>query len=90
MDSHTSHISLPLSRLCADKGLHLMAFFPNSTQMLDLSTFKPLKVAYRKLAKKTKDMGVTVTKSNFRSILANDCEEGVNEDIIRAGFRKSE
>ena len=62
----------------------------HNLQMLDLSTFKPLKVAYCKLAKKTKDMGVAVTKSNFGSILANACEEGVNEDIIKAGFRKSE
>lgn len=50
LDGHTSHISLPLSMFCKEKGIILVALLPNSThilQPLDVAVFRPVKRTWR-------------------------------------------
>ena len=55
--------------------------------MLDLSVFRTLKLAYRALAKQSRDCGIPVTKTNFASTLAEACKKAVTKDVA-AGFAK--
>ncbi|XP_053621416.1 uncharacterized protein LOC128681499 [Plodia interpunctella] len=50
LDGHTSHISLPLTVFCKEKGIILIALLPNAThvlQPLDVSVFRPVKGTWR-------------------------------------------
>lgn len=51
VDGHASHISFHLSEFCADKGIILIALFPNAThlhQPMDVSVFHSLKTHWAK------------------------------------------
>lgn len=51
LDGHKSHLTLHLSTFCAEKGIEVIALYPNSTHILqpmDLSVFKPLKQYWKK------------------------------------------
>lgn len=48
LDGHSSHMTLPLSELCSQNQIELVAFYPNAThvlQPLDVGVFGPLKKA---------------------------------------------
>lgn len=48
MDARTSLLSLPLTTICKEKGIVLVALLPNSTmQPLNLALFKPIKKVWR-------------------------------------------
>lgn len=51
MDGHSSHLSLPLSTFCREKGIILIALLPNSThimQPMDVAVFHTLKSTWKK------------------------------------------
>ncbi|XP_011858222.1 PREDICTED: uncharacterized protein LOC105555789 [Vollenhovia emeryi] len=46
VDGHSSHLTMPLSEFCRDKGIEVIALPPNAThilQPLDVGFFGPLK-----------------------------------------------
>ncbi|XP_055713105.1 uncharacterized protein LOC129807685 [Phlebotomus papatasi] len=52
LDGHKSHLSLPLSKFCAEAGIILVSIYPNSThilQPLDVAVFKPMKANWRRI-----------------------------------------
>ena len=85
LDSHSSHLSSSLMEICSKEGLHLIAFYENSThilQMLDIGVFRGLKNAYKKIARNKADDGECVTKETFAQTLEEACKIAVTEQVI--------
>lgn len=54
LDGHRSHISLPLTTFCKEKGIELVALLPNSTHVLqpvDVAVFRPVKGSWRDIVR---------------------------------------
>lgn len=92
MDGHSSHISLHLSKFCAEKGIQLIALYPNAThllQPLDVAVFHPLKVSWKKKVTEWRmaNEGRQIEKKNFPEVLKKALDELPPSTII-SGFKK--
>lgn len=92
LDGHKSHMNYDLSEFCKQKGIILIALYPNSTRILqpaDVSAFKPLKTAWKKgvLEWRRNNLTKTLTKVDFGVVLAITLEKHLKETIVKNGFK---
>ena len=91
VDGHKSHISYEVAMFCKENDIILYSLLPNATHILqpaDVSVFKPIKSAWKKIVsdwlKQTRNK--TVTRANFP--LIESALMAATEDILQNGFRK--
>lgn len=78
VDGHASHISYHLSEFCAEKGVILIALFPNAThihQPMDVSLFHSLKTHWSKgvQAWRLLNDGGKLNRESFAPLLKEVC-----------------
>ena len=49
----------------------------------------PIKVAYKNIARDSRENGAIVTKENFGIILEKACQKALTESVIKSGFSKT-
>lgn len=92
LDGHSSHISLPLTTFCKEKGIVLVALLPNSThvlQPLDVAVFRPVKGTWRDIVREFR------VKHNYTKLKRTDfCREvqkcfhrSLKPETIMSGFK---
>ncbi|KAJ0169285.1 hypothetical protein K1T71_015169 [Dendrolimus kikuchii] len=91
IDGHKSHMNYELSESCKEKGIILIALYPNATRILqpaDVSAFKPMKNAWKKsvLDWRRKNLTKILTKINFGPIFTMALEKYMNRSSIN-GFK---
>lgn len=92
LDEHSSHINLPLTKFCRDKGIILTALLPNSThrlQPLDVAVFHPLKNTWRNQVQRWRvdNNGERLRREDFAKQVDKCISEAVTVNIIKNGFR---
>lgn len=92
LDGHASHLTLPLSEFCKDKGIEIVALYPNSThflQPMDVAVFHPLKVAWKKEVYKWRieNAGVRLKRDNFSLLLHKVLKNTLKPEMFKNGFR---
>lgn len=91
LDGHKSHLSLPLSKFCADAGIILVAIYPNSThilQPLDVAVFKAVKANWRRVKTKWRiKFGHELNKFNVPAALHMIISDQSMRKNIISGFR---
>uniref|UniRef100_A0A1B0DJ12 Uncharacterized protein n=1 Tax=Phlebotomus papatasi TaxID=29031 RepID=A0A1B0DJ12_PHLPP len=92
LDGHSSHLTLHLSKLCREKGIVLVALYPNAThilQPLDVAVFKPIKAKWGKLKTEWRMMhnGAEISKFDIPKILNQIILEERMVNNIISGFR---
>lgn len=92
LDGHSSHLSLPLSKLCIEKQIILVCLYPNTThilQPLDVSFFFPLKSKWRSTVKMfMMEHERDIKKFDIPNVLKNIIEKIDFKSTIINGFRK--
>ncbi|VEN54906.1 unnamed protein product [Callosobruchus maculatus] len=89
LDGHKSHLSLQLSRFCSQNEIIVYCLPPNATHMMqpcDVSIFRPLKAAWKKVVRHSRQDRVTINKQNFCSFFKK-AFDAVTADSIKNGFR---
>lgn len=91
LDGHVSHLTYHLSMFCKDKGIHMIAFYPNSAhiqQPLDVAFFGPLKKEWAKEVHdwrmKSQDL---LTKYEFAPLLNQVINTRLTKETVKNGFR---
>lgn len=76
---------------CKDKGIHIIAFYPNSThiqQPLDVAIFRPLK---KEWAKEVHDRRMksqdSLSKDEFAPLLNQVINTRLTKETVKNGFR---
>lgn len=95
VDGHKSHLTMDLSKYCADNGIILYALPPNTTHLMqpaDVSVFKPLKSDWKHTVRhwqtQPENINKMLTKSTFCPLLEKVlCNKNLKESI-KNGFRK--
>lgn len=92
VDGHATHLTLPVSKLCVQLGIILIALYPNATRILqpaDVSAFKPLKNGWnKKVAEwRRQHIGESLTRQNFAPLLDEVVFSYITPEIIKNGFR---
>lgn len=92
MDGHTSHISLPLSTFCKERGIELVALYPNATHILqpmDVAVFHSLKSMWRQDVQEWRmhSNGDQLKKHDFAPLLKSTLEK-LTPTTIQNGFKK--
>ena len=93
VDGHSSHLSLPLSKFCAEKNIVLISLYPNAThilQPLDVAVFRPLKNEWKKIIDNHRlecDFQ-GIKKDKFAVLLQKALDNMKNKDtVIKNGFK---
>ncbi|XP_053615028.2 uncharacterized protein LOC128677887 [Plodia interpunctella] len=94
MDGHTSHISLPLSIFCKEKGIILVALFPNSThilQPLDVGVFRPVKGAWKEIVHefRVNNNYAKLKRTDFAKEVEKCFEKSLKVETIKNSFRST-
>lgn len=92
LDGHTSHISLPLSTFCKDKGIILVALLPNAThvlQPLDVAVFRPVKGTWRAVVHnyRVENNYTKLTREEFSKEVQKCFDQSLKPDTIKSGFQ---
>ncbi|KAF5281918.1 hypothetical protein FQR65_LT14444 [Abscondita terminalis] len=92
LDGHASHLTLPSSEFCKDKGIEIVALYPNSThflQPMDVAVFHPLNVAWKKEVYKWRieNAGVCLKRDNFSLLLHKVLKNTLKPEMFKNGFR---
>ncbi|XP_050552311.1 uncharacterized protein LOC118281061 [Spodoptera frugiperda] len=92
VDGHKSHMNYDLSESCKEKGIILIALYPNATRILqpaDVSAFKPMKNAWKKsvLNWRRNNLTKTLTKIDFGPILSAALDNYIKPSSIVNGFK---
>lgn len=90
LDGHKTHLTYEVSMLCSRLQIILIALYPNSTRILqpaDVSTFKPLKIGWRKAVLEWRRLNpyTKLGKEHFAPILRIVLDT-LNSEVIRKGF----
>ncbi|CAG4949152.1 unnamed protein product [Colias eurytheme] len=97
VDGHISHLSLQTSQFCEEKGIVLVALYPNAThliQPMDVAVFKPLKEAWRRhvqnwrIDKIKNDEPHMLKKKDFAKLLHEVMGNTISKSILANGFKK--
>ncbi|CAK1582074.1 unnamed protein product [Parnassius mnemosyne] len=97
VDGHISHLSFQTSQFCEEKGIVLVALYPNAThliQPMDVAVFKPLKEAWRRrvqiwrVDKIKNDEPHVLKKKDFAKLLHEVMDNTITKSILANGFRK--
>ncbi|KAL8586989.1 hypothetical protein ACOMHN_062400 [Nucella lapillus] len=91
LDGHKTHVTMAVSDVCRDKGIILYQLPSHSShvvQPLDLTTFKPLKKAWRDEVMRFQEAeSDTVGKKDFAKLLKVAWKNGIDPDVVISGFR---
>ncbi|XP_018394291.1 PREDICTED: jerky protein homolog-like [Cyphomyrmex costatus] len=92
LDGHSSHLTMPLSEFCRDKGIEVIALPPNAThllQPLDVGFFGPLKKNWSKAVNDWKFLhpNVKFQKSEFAPLLKKTTDSMNFQSIAKNAFR---
>lgn len=92
VDGHVSYLTLSLSEFCTEKGIVIIALYPNSTHILqpmDVSVFHPLKSGWRESVHKWKfeHDGQPIKRENFAPMLHEVLLKYIKPETIANGFR---
>lgn len=92
VDGHKSHINYDLSKACQERGIVLVALYPNATRILqpaDVAAFKPIKAAWKKgvLEWRSENISKNFTKNEFAPLLDSILKKHIDKKIIVNGFR---
>lgn len=92
MDGHSSHLSLPLSKLCIEKQIILICLYPNTThilQPLDVGFFFSLKAKWKPAVRLFRiEHGRDIKKFDIPNILRKLMDELDFKTAIVNSFRK--
>lgn len=90
LDGHKSHINVELYEFCKEKNILLFCLLPNATHVLqpcDVSIFRPLKTAWKKLIRNFKQKtSKALTKVNFAPLFRDAYNEVTTKAIVN-GFK---
>ncbi|XP_050509916.1 uncharacterized protein LOC126886858 [Diabrotica virgifera virgifera] len=91
LDGHSSHINLPITEFCKEKGIILTAFYPNAThrlQPLDVGVFYPIKNNWRKDVRswRMENNGRKLQRAEFAKLLDKTLKATVCTSIIKSAF----
>lgn len=94
MDGHTSHISLPLSLFCKEKGIILVALLPNSThllQPLDVGVFRPVKGTWKNVVHdfRVNNNYAKLKRTDFAMQVQKCFEKSLKVETIKNSFRSA-
>lgn len=93
IDSHSSHITLHLSKFCSEHGIVLIALHTNAThilQPLDVAVFRTVKAQWQKVCESfcQNSLIVGIQKYQFAPLLQK-CFNTINfQKILQNGFKK--
>ncbi|XP_063369793.1 uncharacterized protein LOC134658117 [Cydia amplana] len=92
LDGHTSHISLPLSTFCKEKGIVLIALLPNAThilQPLDVAVFRSVKRAWRNIVRDFRALNdyTKLKRTDFALEVEKCFNVSLKVESIKNGFR---
>lgn len=92
MDGHKSHLTLHLSKFCAENGIILIALPPNSTHIMqpcDVSLFKVMKLKWKQLVHewRVSNSHKAVTKITFAKMFEG-VVRSISSECISNGFRR--
>lgn len=92
LDGHTSHISLPLTTFCKEKGIVLVALLPNSThvlQPLDVAVFRPIKGTWRDIVRefRLKHNYAKLKRTDFSAEVQKCFDKSLKPETIKNGFK---
>lgn len=91
VDGHSTHLTYNVSQLCTRLDIILIAFYPNSTRILqpaDVAAFKPLKTYWKKcvLEWRRENPNDDLNKVRFAPLLAKAVAQ-VTPQTLSSGFR---
>ncbi|KAI5646769.1 DDE superfamily endonuclease domain-containing protein [Phthorimaea operculella] len=91
LDGHTSHISLPLTTFCNEKGIILVALLPNSThvlQPLNDAVFRPVKDTWRATVREfmVKNNYTKLKRTDFAPEVQKCFDRCLKPETIKSGF----
>lgn len=93
VDGHTSHLTYHLSEFCSEKGIILIALYPNATHILqpmDIGVFHPLKAAWRNGVHEWKlEHGHKLKKEHFAGLLNDVIKKGITKTTLENAFKAS-
>lgn len=92
VDGYATHLTLPVSKLCVQLKIILIALYPNATRILqpaDVSAFKPLKNGWNKKVSewRRQNIGESLTRQKFAPLLEEVILSSISPEIIQKGFR---
>lgn len=92
VDGHSTHLTLPVSRLCVHLGIILVALYPNATRILqpaDVAAFKPLKNGWNSkvIEWRRNHPGESLNKEKFAPLLNEAILSSITADTLKNGFR---
>ncbi|XP_060808094.1 uncharacterized protein LOC132903545 [Amyelois transitella] len=92
LDGHTSHISLPLTTFCKEKGIVLVALLPNSThvlQPLDVAVFRPVKGTWRDIVRefRVNNNYGKLKRTDFSREVQKCFDRSLKPETIKSGFK---
>ncbi|XP_075975831.1 uncharacterized protein LOC142976394 isoform X1 [Anticarsia gemmatalis] len=92
LDGHTSHISLPLTTFCKEKGIVLVALLPSSThvlQPLDVAVFRPVKETWRDIVRefREKHKEAKLKRTDFPREVEKCFDRSLKPETIISGFK---
>ncbi|CAG5026930.1 unnamed protein product [Parnassius apollo] len=94
MDGNTSHISLPLSLFCKEKGIILVALLPNSNhllQLLDVGVFPSVRVTWKNVVHefRVKNNRAKLKRVDFAGEVKKCFEKSLIADTIKNSFKSA-
>jgi hypothetical protein len=94
MDGHTSHISLPLSLFCKEKGIILVALLPNSThilQPLDVGVFRPVKGTWKEIVHefRVNNNYAKLKRTDFAKEVQKCFDKSLKVETIKNSFKSA-
>lgn len=91
LDGHTSHISLPLTTFCKEKGIELVALLPKSTHVLhplDVAVFRPIEETWRDIVQEftVRHNYAKLTRTDFSAEVQSCFERSLKSETVKSGF----
>lgn len=88
MDGHKSHVSLELSKFCAEKQIILYCFLANATNVLrpaDVGVFRSFKANWRTTVREWKQSNPnkTLSKTNFTPVFKKAFDAAIDYTKIQ-------
>lgn len=92
LDGHSSHISLPLTTFCKEKGIVLVGLLPNSKhvlQPLDVAVFRPVKRTWRDIERdfRVEHNNGKLKRTDFCTEVQKCFDRSLNPETIMSGFK---
>lgn len=94
VDGHCSHLTFPLSQLCREKNIEIIALYPNATHILqpmNVAVFRPLKSAWAKVVLQWRldQDGERLRRDQFAPLLDKALNDVDLDKVLKSGFRST-